>query len=433
MIAVNTKFNPAPLSDLQFYGSYSRMKPDGTKEAFDELCTRVLYAPESGLFAIGKFDVAQQQLIEEEFRAKRAFGSARFMWCGGTDWLKKPENWYGVFNCVSRNLQEPRDFGLLMSLGMMGCGTGSVLEPKYINKLPPIRNRLDINVVGEPGGSEQRWEETEVDVFGDEPDSGRWSPEYTIYVGDSRQGWVKAYQMLIDLAMSDRYIPEFGEVTTIGVTLDISGVRPLGTPIKGFGGTANPQKLNAMFERVGEVLNGAVGRKLTSVECCLLIDEPAATIQAGGVRRFAGIKQFNSKDQEAATAKLNLWQQDEKGNWRIDPKREALQSSNHTRIFHEKPTLEECIESVRLQWQCGEGAIMWAGEAVARANADLLDDERKKCAFLNLYPSKEANAYLLDLLLEKNGVINMNLEQREAFLRELENRLNRVGLNPCGR
>ena len=75
------------------------MKPDGDKETFSELCDRVLYASESGLFAIGKFTPQQEQIIESELRAKRAFGSARFMWCGGTNWLKRSENWYGAFNC----------------------------------------------------------------------------------------------------------------------------------------------------------------------------------------------------------------------------------------------------------------------------------------------------------------------------------------------
>jgi len=45
--------------------------------------------------------------------------------------------------------------------------------------------------------------------------------------------------------------------------------------------------------------------------------------------------------------------------------------ANHTRVFHHKPTLDEC-EAVRKQYYSGEGAIQWAGEAVARANCDLL-------------------------------------------------------------
>ena len=36
------------------------------------------------------------------------------------------------------------------------------------------------------------------------------------------------------------------------------------------------------------------------------------------------MRQFNAKDEAAATAKDNLWQQDSEGGWRIDPERDAL-------------------------------------------------------------------------------------------------------------
>lgn len=409
-------YQQPPLADLQFYGSYSRLKPDGKKESFEELCDRVLYAPESGLFAIGQFTPEEQQLIEVELREKRAFGSARFLWCGGTDWLKRPENWYGVFNCTSRNLKEIHDFGILMSLGMQGCGTGAVLEEKYINLLPPIKTRIDLEIFGEPGDDVPYPHTALLDLE---------INKKTLLVGDSREGWVSAYQYLINLAVwSDTPAISVSDTPAISVIVDIQGIRPTGTPIKGFGGTANPSQLAAMFKRVAEVLNGAVGRRLTSVECCLLIDEPASCIQAGGVRRFAGIKQGSSSDREFATAKLNLWSQDSQGNWRIDEKRQALKASNHTRIFHYKPTLEECTESVRLQWQSGEGAIMWAGEAIARANADLLNKDKAKKTFLNLYPDESAKEFIAGLYWLKND--------QPISRKELEHRMSRTGLNPCG-
>jgi ribonucleotide reductase class II len=96
-----------------------------------------------------------------------------------------------------------------------------------------------------------------------------------------------------------------------------------------------------LYERCANILNKAMGRQLNSVECCLLIDEAAACVVAGNIRRSAGMRQFDSDDDLAAAAKDNLWQQDEEGNWRIDPERDALRMANHTRVFHHKPTLEE--------------------------------------------------------------------------------------------
>jgi ribonucleotide reductase class II len=84
----------------------------------------------------------------------------------------------------------------------------------------------------------------------------------------------------------------------------------------------------------------------------------------------AGMRQFDSQDELATHAKDNLWQQDESGNWRIDPERDALRMANHTRVFHEKPSLEEVTAAVRKQFYSGEGAVQWAGEAERRAQGE---------------------------------------------------------------
>jgi len=177
--------------------------------------------------------------------------------------------------------------------------------------------------------------------------------------------------------------------------------------------------LPGLYERCASILNKAVGRQLNSVECCLLIDQAAVTIVAGNIRRSAGMRQFDSDDKQAATAKDNLWQQDENGNWRIDPERDALRMANHTRVFHRKPTLEECIDAVRKQYYSGEGAIQWAGEAVARANCDLLSTQALKTDFLQAYEEGTAKQWL-------------QKHYPDLDASELEHRLSRYALNPCG-
>ena len=289
---------------------------------------------------------------------------------------------------------------------MMGCGTGAVLEPKYINQLPPIRNYLTVSVDGEIGSTPvtERREQTEVKIEGN---------QVTIYVGDSRQGWVKSYQTLLELSTDECFSDE------VKVSIDLSDVRAAGEHLKGFGGVANPVKLPELYHRCASILNKAIGRQLNSVECCLLIDEAAVTIVAGNIRRSAGMRQSASDDELFGNAKANLWQQDENGNWRIDPERDALRMANHTRVFHHKPTLEECIEAVRKQYYSGEGAIQWAGEAVARANCDLLLTQELRNDFLKSY---------------EQGTAKQWLQEHYASITtdELEHRLARVGLNPCG-
>jgi ribonucleotide reductase class II len=311
----------APAAYPVFYRTYSRKDAtdDGERETWAQVCDRTL----GGLVELGQLTDAERDLIARMQGQVKALPSGRWLWVGGTAWSKRPENFSGAYNCTSTNVLDWRAFGLMMDLAMMGCGTGAVLEPKYINQLPAIRNRLAVTQEGAIGTTPvtERQEVTTVTVEGN---------HVTIRVGDSRQGWVKSYQTILELSSDDRFT---GDVT---VTVDLSDVRPAGEKLKGFGGVANPVKLPTLYERCAHILNKAMGRQLNSVECCLLIDEAAACVVAGNIRRSAGMRQFDSGDELAAAAKDNLWQQDDQGNWRIDPERDALRMANHTRVFHRK-------------------------------------------------------------------------------------------------
>lgn len=342
----------APAANPVFYRTYSRRgeKAEGRRETWEEVCDRTL----SGIIKLGKLTDSEADLLSRMQRQVKSLPSGRWLWVGGTAWADRPENFSGAYNCTSTNVVDWRAFGLMMDLAMMGCGTGAVLEPKYIHQLPAIRNRLTVEMQGDIGSTpaDQRQSETTVTVEGD---------RVSIRVGDSRQGWVKSYQTVLELSTDERFS---GAVT---VTIDLSDVRPAGERLKGFGGVANPIRLPQLYERCAAILNKALGRQLSSIECCLLIDEAAACVVAGNIRRSAGMRQFDSEDDLAKTAKDNLWMQDAAGNWRIDPERDALRMANHTRVFHRKPTLEECTDAVRKQYYSGEGAIQWAGEAERRA------------------------------------------------------------------
>jgi ribonucleotide reductase, class II len=393
----------APAANPVFFRTYSRLTKTDRRETWEQVCDRTL----SGLIDLGKLLPHEADIVERMQRNLKALPSGRWLWVGGTDWIKKPNNFSGAYNCTSTNLQDWSAFGLMMDLAMMGCGTGSVIEPKYINQLPPIRNRLYVQMQGEIGTipNQKRLEETQVKIIGN---------HVTIEVGDSRQGWVQSYQSLLELSTDERFSGE------VQVLVDLSNVRQAGEILKGFGGVANPVKLPGLYQRCVSILNKAFGRQLNSVECCLLIDEAAVTIVAGNIRRSAGIRQFDSNDELGAIAKDNLWQQDAHGNWRIDPERDALRMANHSRVFHHKPTLEECVNSVRKQYYSGEGAIQWAGEALARANCDLLHNYQLKVDFINAYDQGKGKDWF-------------KAHYPQMSDSELEHRLARFGLNPCGR
>lgn len=397
----NTFPETAPTANPVFYRTYSRRIGD-QRETLEALIDRTT----QGLIEIGKLTPDEAALLKRMQRQLKSLPSGRWLWVGGTDWIRKPENFSGAYNCTSTNVVDWRAFGLMMDLAMMGCGTGAILEPRYISQLPAIRNRLSIQLEGEIGTTPaaQRRENTEVVVNGNHAH---------IYVGDSRQGWVQSYQAVLELSTDERF------EGAVQITVNLSDVRAEGEVLKGFGGVANPIRLPGLYDRCAKILNQAIGRSLTSVECCLLIDEAAATVVAGNIRRSAGMRQGASDDEGFAVAKDNLWQQDEAGNWRIDPDRDVLRMANHTRVFHHKPTEQECIDAVRKQFYSGEGAIQYAPEAIVRANADLLQTPELKIEFLQNYLLGKAQAWLTET-------------HPEMPLHEQLHRLGRYGLNPCG-
>lgn len=394
----------APAANPVFYRTYSRKLPQG-RESWHEVTQRTV----DGLVKLGKLTEAETHLIRQQQERLHCLPSGRWLWVGGTDWIEKPENFSGAYNCTSTDLKDWEAFALMMDLAMMGSGTGAIIEPHFIKQLPEVRNRLVIETVTEIGSKpeSERDEETYVAIRGNSA---------IIEVGDSRAGWVESYRALLELSTNAEFTGD------VAVTVDLSSVRPAGASLKGFGGMANPAKLPDLYYRVARILSKAQGRQLTSVECCLLIDEAAVTIVAGNIRRSAGMRQFAATDEAAAAAKDNLWQQGEDGAWRIDPERDALRMANHTRVFHTRPDRQTVVDSVRKQFYSGEGAIQFAPEAIARSNRDLLSSEELRREFVNVYCDEgiEAAASML---------IHLDPKMDKA---ELEHRLGRYGLNPCG-
>ncbi|MEY4353514.1 MAG: ribonucleoside-triphosphate reductase, adenosylcobalamin-dependent [Cyanobacteriota bacterium] len=396
----------APAANPVFYRTYSR-KGLGGRESWRQVVERNL----EGLRQLGDLNEAEVDLLRRMQLEQKALPSGRWLWIGGTDWIARPENFSGAYNCTSTNLVDWEAFALMMDLAMMGCGTGAIIEPHLIDRLPLVRNQLVIDGVTDIGATppEQRQERTTHSIEGQ---------RVAIRVGDTRQGWVESYRLLLQLSSDERF--EAG--APIHIAVDLSDVRPVGERLKGFGGMANPVKLKDLYGRVAQILNRAQGRQLTSVECCLLIDEAAVTIVAGNIRRSAGMRQFSADDTAASQAKDNLWQQDSEGNWRIDPERDALRMANHTRVFHSRPSRQTVLEAVTKQFHSGEGAIQFAPEAIARSNADLLPTAELREEFVGIYCDQgreEAGRWLL-------------LHHPEITEPELEHRLGRYGLNPCG-
>ena len=395
-------FKESPTANPILYRSYARRDDTGNKESWGDVSKRVT----EGIAALGNFTPEEKRLVYDMQYHLKSLVSGRWLWVGNTAWVKKPENYFGAYNCSAVHLDDYEVFGLLMNLAMQGTGTGTYLGPEAIAKLPIIKNHLNVVIEGKIGQvpKQDRIEFTKFTC--DE------SRVCRIIVGDSRSGWCTAYQKLLDLAVDDSF------PGVVEVFVNVSNIRPKGEPLKGFGGVANPNNIDGLFSRCANILNGAVGRQLNSVECWLLVDEAMLEVVAGAIRRSAGIKESTSDDQLFIDAKKGLWVQGEDGSWAIDPKRDALRMSNATALFFKKPTEQQCIDSVRTQYYSGEGAIKWVGESIKRCNQDVINTPELERSFLEAYEQDKTREWFTSHVL---GISDL----------ELEHRATRFNTNPC--
>ena len=168
----------APAANPVFYRTYSRKTATG-RESWYEVAERNL----GGLRKLGNLNDEEVALLRRMQQQQKALPSGRWLWIGGTEWIERSENFSGAYNCTSTNLVDWEAFGLMMDLAMMGCGTGAIIEPRLIRRLPVVRNRLLIDVVSDIGATpaEARQEHTSHSIEAN---------RVAIKVGDTRPaGW----------------------------------------------------------------------------------------------------------------------------------------------------------------------------------------------------------------------------------------------------
>jgi ribonucleoside-diphosphate reductase alpha chain len=196
------------------------------------------------------------------------------------------------YNCAFLPVDNARSFDEAMYILMCGTGVGFSVEYKYINKLPALPETLE-------------------------------KSSTTVIVGDSKEGWAKAYRELLGLLWAGQ-IPQ----------IDISKVRPSGARLKTMGGrSSGPQPLVNLFDFTIQVFKGALGRQLKPIECHDIMCKIGEVVVVGGVRRSAMISLSNINDIEMAQAKA--------GNWWEKNSQRAL--SNNSVAYSRKPEMQQFI------------------------------------------------------------------------------------------
>ena len=258
------------VGEIIFLRTYSRLKEDGTKETWVDVCERVI----NGMYSIQKDHAKAQRLpwsdIKAATSAKEAFQRlfelkwtppGRGLWVMGTPIVNKDRNSAALQNCsfVSTGSMTKHDpakpFAFLMEASMLGVGVG--FDDKGADK--------DFTIY--------------------EPQKG---DEYVI--PDTREGWVESTSALINAYLrADSKAPVFR----------YEEIRPAGTPIKTFGGTAaGHEPLLRLHDYISKIFDGRAGQKLTRRDIADLGNLIGVCVVSGNVRRSAELLIGRIDDEE---------------------------------------------------------------------------------------------------------------------------------------
>ena len=193
------------------------------------------------------------------------------------------------YNCSYLPVDDIKAFDEAMYILLCGTGVGFSVERQYVDKLPEVPEVLS-------------------------------ESQTTIVVRDSKEGWARAFRMLIALLYA-------GEIPSY----DVSLIRPAGARLKTFGGRASgPAPLVDLFKFTINMFKEAKGRKLSSYDCHSIMCKVGEIVVVGGVRRSAMISLSNLSDIRMRHAKTGQW-------WETAP---HMALSNNSVVYTDKPDSE---------------------------------------------------------------------------------------------
>ncbi len=224
------------VGEITFLRTYSRLKEDGTKETWVDVCERVI----NGMYSLQKDHCKRNRLpwndAKAQASAKEAFDRlfnlkwtppGRGLWVMGTQ----------IVN-VQRN-----------SAALQNCAFVSTAEMNKLNPAKPFAFLMEASMLGVGVGFDDKGADKDFTIY--EPSK----PVVTEAIEDSREGWVQSVTNLINCYLKADQNP---------IEFDYSLVRPAGTPIKTFGGTASgPGPLIKLHKAINSLFKGRDGQKLT--------------------------------------------------------------------------------------------------------------------------------------------------------------------------
>jgi len=226
--------------------TYSRIKPNGSKEEWYETIARCI----NGVQEIGAEYTKEEaeRLYDLIFNLKCSF-AGRMLWQLGTKNVKR----FGansLLNCWGIKLDSIDSFCFLFENLMLGGGVGFSIRREDVHELPRVKKDVVI--------------------------THKNTKDADFIVPDSREGWV---YLLRKVLKSFFYS---GKSFTYSTIL----VRGYGEPIKGFGGTASgPKILINGIENICKILRAREGKKLRSLDALDIANNIASIVVSGNIRR----------------------------------------------------------------------------------------------------------------------------------------------------
>ena len=247
------------VGEITFLRTYSRKKEDGTKETWADVCERVI----NGMYSLQKDHCKASRLpwndSKAQASAKEAFDRlftlkwtppGRGLWVMGTDIVNRQRNSAALQNCAFVSTNEMtknnpgKPFGFLMEASMLGVGVG--FDDKGADK------GFQIYAPASPS-------------------------EYLI--PDTREGWAESTVALIN---------SFLKPEQKNWDFNYDEIRPYGTDIKGFGGTASgPEPLIKLHNQIRKLFIGRAGEMVTRRDLADIGNMIGVCVVSGNVRRSA--------------------------------------------------------------------------------------------------------------------------------------------------
>ena len=262
------------VGEITFLRTYSRKKEDGTKETWVDVCERVI----NGMYSLQKEHCKTSRLPWSDAKASASAKEA-FDRLFNLKWTP-PGRGLWVMGTPIVNIQKN-------SAALQNCAFVSTLEMNKNNPAAPFGFLMEASMLGVGVGFDDKGADKEFVIYAPKDDSAE---PCVIAIPDTREGWVESTTSLIN---------SYLRPDQTALHFDYTLIRPLGEPIKTFGGTAaGPDPLIRLHNHIRNLFDGRAGELLTRRDVADIGNMIGVCVVSGNVRRSAELLIGSIDDQD---------------------------------------------------------------------------------------------------------------------------------------